>query len=317
MKRQRGVALLTAVILVALATVVAAAIAFDTALTARRGAGAAALEEALLLGGGTEAIAAYALSEQLKQTNRTIHLDQTWARTLGPIEVPEGSRNFIEAQLFDLQGRFNLNNLVDASGARNDVAVEVFERLLQNLELEPVWAELMVDWIDADGQPGSGGAEDSTYSAAVPGYRPPNRAITSVSELLALRDFGAERYAKLAPHVAALPRGTAINLCTATGPLLDALTDQQQWTPAPQALERNRAGKCFPSRSDFEAGFGDPQRRTRLQQALPYDETSTWFSLRSFISIGTAEFALYSLMHYESAPGGAPLVRPVMRAFTE
>jgi general secretion pathway protein K len=316
-KRQRGVALLTAVILVALATVVAAAIAFDTALTARRGAGAAALDEALLLGGGTEAIAAYALSEQLKQTNRTIHYDQTWARPLGPIEVPEGSGTFIEAQLFDLQGRFNLNNLVDATGARNDVAVEVFERLLQNLELEPVWAELMVDWIDADGQPGSGGAEDSTYSASVPGYRPPNRAITSISELLALREFGAERYAKLAPHVAALPRGTAINLCTATGPLLDALTDQQQWTPAPDALARNRAGKCFPSRSEFEAGFGDPQRRTRLQQGLPYDETSTWFSLRSFISIGTAEFALYSLMHCESAPGGAPLVRPVLRAFTE
>ncbi len=317
MNRQRGVALLTAVILVALATVVAAAIAFDTALTARRGAGAAALDESLLLGGGTEAIAAYALAEQLKQNNRTIHLDQTWARPLGPVEVPEGSGTFLEAQLFDLQGRFNLNNLVDASGARNDVAVEVFERLLENLELETVWAELMVDWIDIDTQPQPGGAEDSSYSAGTPGYRTANRAITSISELLALREFGAERYARLAPHVAALPRGTAINLCTASGPLLDALTEQQQWTPAPQALERNRAGKCFPSRSDFEASFSDPQRRTRLQQGLPYDETSNWFSLRSFVSIGTAEFALYSLLHYESAPGGAPLVRPVMRAFTE
>lgn len=317
MIRQRGVALLTAVILVALATVVAAAIAFDTALTARRGAGATALDESLLLAGGTEAIAAYALTEQLKQNNRSIHLDQTWARPLGPVEVPEGSGTFLEAQLFDMQGRFNLNNLVDASGARNDVAVEVFERLLQNLELEPVWAEMMVDWLDVDTQPQPGGAEDGSYSAAVPGYRTANRAITSISELLALREFGAERFAKLAPHVAALPRGTAINLCTASGPLLDAMTEQQQWTPAPEALERNRAGKCFPARSDFEAGFSDPQRRTRLQQGLAYDETSTWFSLRSFISIGTAEFALYSLLHYESAPGGAPRVRPVMRAFTE
>lgn len=317
MIRQRGIALLTAIILVALATVVAAAIAFDTALTARRGAGAAALDESLLLGGGTEAIAAYALAEQLKQNNRTIHFDQIWARPLGPIEVPEGSGTFLEARLFDLQGRFNLNNLVDADGVRNDVAVEVFERLLQNLDLEPVWAELMVDWIDVDTQPQAGGAEDSSYSASTPGYRTANRAITSISELLALRDFGAERYARIAPYVAALPRGTAINLCTASGPLLDALTEQQQWTPAPDALERNRAGKCFPSRSDFEAAFSDPQRRTRLQQGLPYDETSTWFSLRSFVSIGTAEFALYSLLHYESAPGGAPLVRPVMRAFTE
>ena len=207
MKRQRGVALLTAIILVALATVVAAAIAFDTAMSARRGAGSAALDQALLITGGAEAIAAYALGEELRGSNATIRGDQSWAQPLGPVEVAPGS--LLEAQVLDLQGRFNLNNLVDANGVRNDEAVQVFERLLRNLELETTWAELMVDWIDTDNQPQSGGAEDSTYSSQSPGYRPPNRPITSISELFAMQEFGIERYSKLAPYVAALPRGTS------------------------------------------------------------------------------------------------------------
>lgn len=317
MRRQRGVALLTAVILVALATVVAAAIAFDTALMARRGAGASALDEALLLAGGTEAIAALGIREQLRQPGASVHPDQLWAQPIGPLEVEAGSGRFIEARLIDLQGRFNLNDLVDMAGNRNEIAVQVFERLLQNVGLEPTWAEQMVDWLDTDDQPQPGGAEDAAYSGATPGYRPPNRAITSTSELLALREFGAERYARLAPHVAALPRGTPINLCTASGALLDALSEQQQWTLAPEALERNRAGKCFPSVGVFQASFADPQRYARLTQSLPLVENSTWFSLRSFISIGTAEFALYSLLHYEGAAGATPLVRTVQRGFTE
>ena len=91
MKRQRGVALLTAIILVALATVVAAAIAFDTAMSARRGAGSAALDQALLITGGAEAIAAYALGEELRGSNATIRTDQSWAQPLGPVEVAPGS----------------------------------------------------------------------------------------------------------------------------------------------------------------------------------------------------------------------------------
>ena len=132
-----------------------------------------------------------------------------------------------------------------------------------------------------------------------------------------MQEFGIERYSKLAPYVAALPRGTSINLCTASGPLLDALADQQQWTQAADALARNRVGKCFPDDATFRASVADPQRYNALVQALPLGQNSTYFSLRSFTSIGTAEFALYSLLHYEGAAGGAPQVRVVLRSFTE
>ncbi len=312
--RQRGVALLTAVVLVALATVVAAAIAFDTALTTRRSGGAAAQDQAVLIAGAAEAFAAQVLVSALGDGSSVIHPAQPWAQPIGPVEALPGAA--LQASMSDLQGRFNLNSLVDANGVRDDVAVEVFERLLANLDLERDWATAMVDWIDRDLNPGPGGAEDAVYTSESPSYRPPNRPVTSTSELLALKDFGAERYARLAPFVAALPRDAPLNICSAPGPLLDALTGEQQWTRAPAALGRNRNDKCFPRLDEFRTTFGDGAAFERLQRSLGLAERSGWFQLRTIATIGTSEFALYSLLRYEGG-AGSPRVRVVTRGFTE
>ncbi len=95
--RQRGIALLTAVVLVALATVVATAIAFDTTLAARRGGGGAAYDEAVQLAVAAEAIAAYAIVEQRKQGQRGSVATRIWARPIGPVEVVPGAT--LEASL--------------------------------------------------------------------------------------------------------------------------------------------------------------------------------------------------------------------------
>jgi general secretion pathway protein K len=314
-RHQSGIALLTAVVLVALATVVAAAIAFDTALTARRGGGGAALDQSLLIAAGAEALAAFAIGEQMRQSSTEIHPDQAWARSIGPVEVVPGAT--LSAQLEDLQGRFNLNDLVDGKGEANEAAAEVFARLLEAIGLERSWAPVMVDWLDTDLNVQPGGAEDGQYSGESPPYRPPNRAIVSPSELLALKGFGAERYAKIAPYVTALPRGTPINLCTASGALLDAITDEKQWAGSPDALARNRAGKCFPRTQGFENFFRDREEYQKVEKAIGLRETTEYFQLRTFAGIGTSEFALYSLLHFEGAAGGAPRVRVVMRSFTE
>lgn len=314
LRHQRGVALLTAVVLVALATVVAAAIAFDTALASRRAGGAAAQDQAVLIAEAAEAFSAQVLVSALGDGSAVIHPAQAWAQPIGPVEALPGAA--LQASLYDLQGRFNLNSLVDRSGVRDDTAVAVFERLLANLGLERDWATAMVDWIDRDLNPGPGGAEDAVYTAETPSYRPPNRPVTTTSELLALKDFGAERYARLAPFVSALPRDAPLNICSAPGPLLDALTGEQQWTRAPEALARNRNGKCFPRVDEFRGTFTDGAAFERVQQSLGITERSGWFQLRTVATIGTSEFALYSLLRYEGG-AGSPRVRVVTRGFTE
>jgi general secretion pathway protein K len=315
LRDQRGIALLTAVVLVALATVVATAIAFDTTLAARRGGGGAAYDEAVQIATGAEAIAAYAIVEQRRQANAAIHGEQVWARPIGPVEVVPGAT--LEARLDDLQGRFNLNNLTNNDGTVNQEAVEVFRRLLVYAGVEPDWAPAVADWIDDDGDFSPGGAEDAVYSSETPGYRTPNRVITSPTEMLALIKFGPDRYAKIAPFITALPRGTPMNLCTASGALLDALSNQDQWASAPEALQRNRSGKCFPDKATFDAQF-QASALAALSVALAWGETSDYYQLRTIATIGTSQFALYSLLHHEgSSAAGAPRVRVVTRAFTE
>ena len=59
--RQRGIALLVAILLVALGTIIAASIAYENAMTARKGAAVLALDQSVLVGEAAEALAAYGL----------------------------------------------------------------------------------------------------------------------------------------------------------------------------------------------------------------------------------------------------------------
>ena len=305
--RQHGVALVTAVVLVALATIIAVAIGSRSAMSARRSAGSFGYEQAVQFTAGAEALAAYALHED-KGTQDT--LNESWARPYGPVEVQSGVS--LEAQLSDEQGKFNLNTLVNARGQVDPDALAVFTRLLQLLQLEPRWASLLVDWIDSDVLPGSDGGEDSLYLSQQPPYRAANLPITHVSELLQLPGFGRERFLKLAPHVTALPPdASTVNVCLASPFVLDALSALgnggsrnavEYSVMDPRQLADARSKGCFPGLSVLR-GMMRPDAVNRI------GETSRYFRLQSLISIGTARFALYSLLQRD--PDGQ--VRVVFR----
>ena len=208
-RQQRGIALLTAIVLFAIATVLAAAITYNKAMAARRAAATFALDQALQAGLAAESLAALALETSLKDNaSETLPSGQVWTRPFGPVEI-EDTGIWIAGQLEDLQGRFNLNSLVVFDQAANAFVadpgvVKEFQQLLQQLDLEPKWADLLVDWLDSDIAASASGGEDALYLAQTPAYRPPNTFITSTSELLALPGFGAERYKRLAPYVLSL-----------------------------------------------------------------------------------------------------------------
>ncbi|MFM7396687.1 MAG: type II secretion system minor pseudopilin GspK [Gammaproteobacteria bacterium] len=313
--RHRGVALLTALIIMATAAAIATAIFFDTGLLLRRAEGGVARERAMFLAGATEATAARILREELDTGSAPIHPGQRWSTPLGPVEIEHAG--IVRGQLVDLQGGFNLNSLRKATGEIDPVALEVLERLLGVLELDPNWAPKIADWIDADDVPAIAGAEDDVYTALKPSYRPPNRPITSTTELLLLPDFDMGLYARLAPHVSALPRDATINLCSASAALLDALVDERQWIGAEDALARNRERECFPRRDVFKAGFRDVAAFSRIDQALGLGERSRYFQLHTQAVIGTTQFSLYSLLRYESAPPSPPGVRVLLRQTAE
>ena len=334
--RQRGVALITAVVLVALATVLATAIAFSTAMAARRAAGSTAVEQGFQLALGAEALAAYALREDFKgQTVTTggganpasgpglapgpAQAQDTpieeWAKFFGPVEVSPGVS--LEAKLDDEQGKFNLNSLLKSDGTIDEDSRAIFVALLKLLQLEEKWAYLVADWIDTDGNLNAGGAEDAVYAGQQPGYRTANHYITSISELMQLPDFGRDRFMKLRAHVTALPPQVRnINVCFATPAVLDALvtaagTANTEYTVVdPKAFAQDRAVGCHPRRDVITRSMaGD--RKQFIERRVT--EQTEYFALRSWVTIGTTRFALYSLLRRDPLQQGQ--VFTVQRSF--
>jgi general secretion pathway protein K len=310
-RRQRGVALITAVLVVALATILAVNVSFNGYLDQRRSMTTFALDQGFEVAMGGEAWAADSLRRDSMQGSKTDDFTEEWATPIPPIPIEGGE---FEGVLEDMQGRFNLNSLVTLEGGQYKVdpkAIERFERLLEILELEPKWAKFIADWIDSDiDAQFPDGAEDPTYTGLTPPYRTANMPITRASELLSLSEFGLERYRKLEPFVTALPMGTAINLCTASAELLDALPkSQRQFTMARDNTAETRKQRCFPSKQDFERGLSNEEKEELIQGNV-VDEKSSYFRATIWVSIGTTQYTLYSLLYR----GNTNLVRPILRS---
>jgi general secretion pathway protein K len=304
--RQRGVALITAVLMVALATMLAVDVGFRGFLDQRRSGTLFALDQGYEIALGAEAWAADFLKKD-QQESQTDHLGENWARPLPPLPIEGGT---VEGRLEDMQGRFNLNNLIHTDGTPNPEAVKQFERILVMLEIEPNWATAMADWLDQDTQPGfPDGAEDTVYTGQSPPHLAANMPVTRVSELMVLPGFGAERFTRLKPFVSALPVGTPLNVCTAPGIVLDSLSDEtREFSLNPDDLVRRRKDACFPSLEDLRGSLGD-EKYNELKNSLA--ESSAYFRATVWVTIGTTQFTLYSLL----ARGGAGSVRPALRSF--
>jgi general secretion pathway protein K len=319
---QRGVALIVAILLVALGTIIAATVAYENAMAARRSTATFAFDQSIMIAEGAEALAAFGIRQFFQADPSNVYLGQGWDKPVGPMEVVPGV--MLEASLEDMQGRLNLNNLVGIDGTPDPVYVAAFTKLLELVGVETKWAPMIVDWIDVDIVPQSiDGAEDSVYMGQTPPYRTPNRYITSTTELLALPGFGRDRYLALAPYIAALPQGTPINVCTARDKVLDAFlpAGQTEFSATAGQLDKNRAattGGCFPTLANYQAALGPSKPTTgtspgnAASPATKLGQNSQYFRLTSFITVGSAQFTLYSLLYRDTT--GA--VRPIQRSFT-
>jgi general secretion pathway protein K len=306
-RSQRGVALITAMIIFALAMILAGNVAFRAFLDQRRAAALIATDQAYEIAVGAEAWAADILREDAKDS-KTDDLSEAWAQPLPVLPVDEIGT--IEGRLVDLQGRFNLNNLINPQdGTPNPERIKQLERILVQLEIESSWAGTIADWVDPDDEPGfPEGAEDSIYTSLTPPHRTANMPITRVSELLVLPQFGLDRYRRLAPYVAALPVGTKLNTCTAAGIVLDALSESEQNFADAEAVAKQRAERCFPTPDDLRNTLGDEDYDKVKDQIT---DSTKYFLATVWVTIGSTQFTLYSLLDRE--PNGP--IRPILRSF--
>ncbi|MHB8446501.1 MAG: type II secretion system minor pseudopilin GspK [Rudaea sp.] len=289
--RQRGVALLVALLVVALATILIAGLLDRGELAAARTRNALREEQAQAYARGLEHYAAEVLTRAQAQNTGYDAADSIWAIPLPPTPVPGGT---IAAQMSDLNGRFNLNNL-DPAYDTQGAWLRKFGFLLNALKLDPTIANHIVTWMDTT-TPAS--ADDQFYLAQPVPYRRALRPFAHVSELRLVAGVDGETYAALAPYVTALPEGTPINVNTASVPVLMTLSSNMT-REAAQAIWQQ--GGAHYTLADLHSG--QPPLGV-IQQLGFYGVQSSYFLARGLITLDGLPFEFDSLIERRAGANG-------------
>lgn len=325
---QQGVALITVLLVVALATVLAVAMTSRQQLDIRRTGNLLEADQVLADVGGAEDWAVHFLAAQPVAANASAagasEIDPgPW--TLPPMPIEGGT---ISATLEDAQDRLNLNALVagattqtpadnqggvtatpdqisgqisgqitgQTSGLISSQAPAAataqqarLQRLLAQQGLATKLLQPLLDWLDADDTPRfPDGAEDATYLRATPAYRTADRPMADASELLQVHGWSAAAWQRVAPYVTALPAAAGLNVNTAPAPVLQALAPGLD-EGAAQSLVALR-GKGFASLAAFRAALQQvaPQAAAALQSE-GLTVTSRFYVLRTRVQVGRIE----------------------------
>lgn len=225
---ERGAALLSVLLLVAVMAVIAAT-ALDRLTLATRLAGAAA---------SVDQARAYAYAGEVLVLRRAGDIagsrSADWLARDYPLPLPGGQAT---GRLTDATNCFNLNALVTESGpgrySTRPLAVQQFAALARlsgiNEGEASAIAAATADWIDSDANEGPLGAEDAVYRSMTPSTLAANTLMADVSELKAVRGVTAAHYARLKPLVCALPVAELVRVNVNTLRLTEAALVAALW----------------------------------------------------------------------------------------
>lgn len=296
MRGERGVAVVTAILVVAVAASAATWMLAQQSATLNQAALVAARAQADLYADAGLDWARAVLAEDGRRTTND-HPGEAWAQPVTALPI---ERAVVAGAIADAQARFNLNNLA-VNGARSDRDVKILKRLLENLKLEPGLADAVLDWIDADADPtGPLGAEDNFYLALPRPYRTANRPLVQLEELYRVRGFDAKTIERLRPFVTALPARTPVNANTAPPEVLAAILPELGAAEI-RRLVAARADRPFKDKADLAArGQGAPQNAIEAD----LDVRSAHFLVTVTVAQDDVRLALESLVARSPAERG-------------
>ena len=311
--RQKGVALITVMLIVALIAILATQMTARLQLQMQRTTNIGSNQQAYWYAMGAEAFAKRVLIQSLEDDAEVTHLGQMWAQGENTFPVAFGQ---ITGEITDLQSCFNLNALrtddgSSVKGATKPIARKAFEELLIALSIESVgsfeaesMADALSDWLDTDESiTGSGGAEDSDYAAKEFPYLAANHYLASIGELRVIEHFSVEVINKLKDYVCVLPGSNLnkvnINTIAQDKPeILVAMLGISQ-NDASQALSA-REEEGFKSVDDFFALPELSKAQISADQKQQFAVKSEYFKLKATASFNNSYFALNTIMQVDN-----------------
>lgn len=295
---QRGVALLTILVMVALATILAATIAKRQTNTAENTGYLMRQDQSLLYAKSAEAFFSELLIQDSDNGSSIDHLQENWAKPMPPFPVEDGS---VSGKLLDESGKFNLNNLVKADGNQvDDSARRWFEKLLQRVGLPAELSQAVIDWQDTNDEvTGAMGAESSYYQGLDPAYLTPNTKFHSIEELKLVRGFEGKNYDLIKPYVTALPEQTKVNMNTAPALLLASIDpkvdvkaiEQQLKVKETELAHFNNVGDLWKL-----SAFSGIDEQSKTDAASLLDSKSNYFTAQIEVVLSERKRQFTSLM---------------------
>lgn len=284
--RQRGAAVILAMLAVALAAAIAAAVLDNLGHSLENAAGRHDQAQARLLARGAVDWARNVLADDRQRTG-VDHLKEAWAIKVPPTPVGEGD---VGGEIQDWSGRFNMNNLV-SDGKPEPGAVAQFGRLLDAAGIAngsaPALAQSVADWMN-DRTPSTVTAAGQDGDAAPPA----NGALANTVELRAIAGFDDGLLNRLQPYITAVPAPARVNVNTASPEVLAALVPGLDLNAARiLAAERDRA--WFRDLADFNARLSEP---AQPPAARDVDVASRYFAVTGRARFGTAVVSMEVLL---------------------
>lgn len=213
-KPQRGAALLTVLLLVAVMGVLLMAMLDDIRFGLRRVGNAESVGQAQWHALGAETLARARIQRLDRSGDGRTTLAGGWnGRTfVFPLDADGGGPGLVRARLADATACFNLNSVVQGAVGQwqlNEIGLAQYRALLTALGFTSTrgaaLSDALVDWIDSDQQQRPAGAEDPAYATVTPRRRTASTLLAEPSELRAIVGYDPDAYARLRPHVCALP----------------------------------------------------------------------------------------------------------------
>ncbi|WP_374942803.1 type II secretion system minor pseudopilin GspK [Sphingomonas sp.] len=307
---ERGAALLTVLLLVAIVAVIAATALEKLRLSTRIAGNAGTTEQLRSYAQAAEALALARIGP-LIEGNRTT-LVGGWSGK--PFTLPLPGGGVATARVSDGGDCFNLNGLVVQIGPgvyqSAPVQRQVFARLMRLTGTPPQVADQVAgaaaDWIDTDGEVQAGGAEDFTYQGRDPSYRTAGTLMADPSELRALNGMTPEVYAALRPWVCALPvaQPAKINVNTLLpeqAPLLAMLLPDTLPVETARRALLSRPAQGYAS----TAAFWTQSALSSLSTGEAAGQTavkSGWFALAIDVRVGTGSLEEHALIDATRLP---------------
>ncbi len=318
--QERGAALLTVLLLVAILSVITAVALERLTLASRmtRNLVSADQGRAYLL--AAEQAAGVQLGDMIKSRPDRTTLAGGWLGTPQILPLPGGQA---VARVRDAGNCFNLNSVVSGGGMDGKMVarpegIAQFSALMRLLGVDRLVADQIAvstaDWIDEDNVPGPGGAEDEYYSRIDPPYLTANNLIADPSELRVINGVSADVYQRVRPWVCALPE-TALSPININTLLPDQAVLLAMLVPDKLPIERarqvlaQRPADGYGSLNTFWAqpalaslGLGQSgTEQTRL--------TSRWLEVALTVDLGGDQ--VDETVLYDAAQQPARLVRRV------